>query len=419
LVWQLLFGAWALLFLAQGPKYPTLLVSAILVVVAIRQRRLAVALILVALAAYFAHLSRWTWTYAPGLWAGMLALAEIPAPSLRPKDWPRLLRPVALGLSGYVGGQFLPLLFPWQTSAIATQSQGLSLIIDPSRGLTRQPLLWDRLFPNPTYPPGILLGVAWVALPVLLLVAYLIHRRIVRLNALQLAGFGLPALVFLIVGVIASTKIGGGSNLHNLDMFWITLALLAAWALPGLTAALGRSPRSAMLQALLAATVLLPAFYVLQYGSPLTLPAPDLSGEALEAIRTQVAEADAAGGQVLFMDQRQLLTFGDVPKVPLVGDYEKKYLMDQAMAANEVYFEQFHRDLAAHRFELIVSEPLWIQYKPEDNVFSDENDAFVRWVSTPVLCYYEPLETFREVGVQLLTPRAQPLDDPLVKCPLP
>jgi len=34
------------------------------------------------------------------------------------------------------------------------------------------------------------------------------------------------------------------------------------------------------------------------------------------------------------MDQRQLLTFGYVPKIPLVDDYEKKYMMDTAMTGD-------------------------------------------------------------------------------------
>ena len=38
-------------------------------------------------------------------------------------------------------------------------------------------------------------------------------------------------------------------------------------------------------------------------------------------------------GEILFMDQRQLLTFGYVRNVPLVPEYEKKVLMNAAMGA--------------------------------------------------------------------------------------
>ena len=42
--------------------------------------------------------------------------------------------------------------------------------------------------------------------------------------------------------------------------------------------------------------------------------------DAVEKIQQSVAHAD---GEILFMDQRQMLTFGLVPKVSLIADYEK------------------------------------------------------------------------------------------------
>jgi hypothetical protein len=51
-----------------------------------------------------------------------------------------------------------------------------------------------------------------------------------------------------------------------------------------------------------------------------------------------------AQGRVLFMDQRQLLTFGYVEDVPLVPEYEKKVLMNAAMGADANYFAPFYAD---------------------------------------------------------------------------
>lgn len=42
--------------------------------------------------------------------------------------------------------------------------------------------------------------------------------------------------------------------------------------------------------------------------------------------------------------------------------------------------------------------------------FDEENNAWVKWVSRPVLCYYEPKVTLKEVGVQLLVPKADTSD---------
>jgi hypothetical protein len=122
-----------------------------------------------------------------------------------------------------------------------------------------------------------------------------------------------------------------------------------------------------------------------------------------DAVR--IAQSD---GEVLFMDQRQLLTFGFVADVPLVGEYEKKRLMDEALSGNASFFRPFYRDLAAHRFSLIISSPLRTPIRDSDYGFGEENNAWVEWVARPVLCYYVEQDTLNEVKVELLVPRSEP-----------
>jgi len=404
-LWKIGLGVWTFLFLAQGPIYATLLVSALLVVLAVRARWLPLSIVLVAAAAYYASISRSTWTYAPGLWAGMLALLDMPAPTLRPSGWKALLRPVALGITGYIGGQILPPLVNRLTAPDAAGGS-LTLVLDPVSQVTRQPLLWERLLPNPTYAPGILLGTLWAGLPLLLLLGVLLARRVWRPNGLQLAAAGVITLAFLVVGIIASTKIGGGSNLHNLDMFWVTLALLVTWIVRGMLHRPPLSLRSDWLLPLAVAAALIgPVTYTVQYGSPLSLPPQDIVNTSVESLQRYTYQA-AQEGTVLFIDQRQLLTFGTIDGVPLVTDYEKKYLMEQAMSENAVYFEGFAQDLAEHRFSMIVTEPIRLSLVSEDTRnFAQENNVWVKYVSTPLLEYYQPLTTYDEIGIQLLVPK--------------
>jgi len=309
----------------------------------------------------------------------------------------------------------MPPLITWIQGGPAS-SAAVSLLIDPSRGLNRQPLLWDRLFPNSTYAPGILLGTLWAALPVVILLLWLAWKGTWKVNFWQAAGIVVPSLAFLGVGLVASTKIGGGSNLHNLDMFWVALVLVAGWAWKDLVYACTRANLTRKWGIVLVSLALIsPAMYAIQYGSPLVLPPQEKVQAALQSIRQNVAEAQQ-GGEVLFLDDRQLLTFGEVTNVPLVVEYEKKYLMDQAMAANADYFVQFNKDLAAHRFTMIITEPLAFTYKDLENDFSQENNAYVHWVTAPLMCYYQPKITFNEVSTQILVPRSSPSTQPGV-CP--
>ena len=184
------------------------------------------------------------------------------------------------------------------------------------------------------------------------------------------------------------------------------LALALLLSLPGSGAAdrlLGLSPGRLILLAL-------PRFSDIRV---LELPQNTLVRSSLDNLRQNI-DRYKQEGEILFLDQRQLLTFGFVQNLPLVPEYEKKYLMDQAMAGNAAYFREFFDDLANKRFALIVSEPLFRSYDDEYVPFSEENNAWVKWVSKTVLCFYTPEKTYREVRVQLLVPRAGSLD-----CELP
>ena len=201
-------------------------------------------------------------------------------------------------------------------------------------------------------------------------------------------------------------KIGGGSNLHNLDMFLIGLLLAAAlaWRAGGYQVLAHLDKEPLWVQSLLVVMMLVFAYQPLLGAGPISLPPKDIVEQALSRINEQV-ELAAQEGEVLFMDQRQLLTFGYVPKIPLVVDYEKKFMMDTAMSGDAAYFEGLYKDLASHRFSLIISEPLRTRERESEYQFGDENNVWVKWVAGPVLCYYKPLVTFKEVKVQLLVPR--------------
>ena len=84
--------------------------------------------------------------------------------------------------------------------------------------------------------------------------------------------------------------------------------------------------------------------------------------------------------------------------------------MNEALSSNAKYFKQFYADLAKHRFALIVSEVLRTPIKDSSFQFGEENNAWVKWVANPILCYYDPKITLKDVGVQLLVPKTEQVD---------
>jgi hypothetical protein len=151
--------------------------------------------------------------------------------------------------------------------------------------------------------------------------------------------------------------------------------------------------------------LILPVTNALRYGGPLSLPEPEVVQKALRQIARNTEKPALSGKDILFIGERQLVTFNVLPKIKLIPEYERVFLMEMAMAGNESYLDQFEADLRSRKYALIISEPVFIRYKGSSEPFGEENDAWVRHVAEPILCYYKPLKYLKEVRVQILVPR--------------
>jgi hypothetical protein len=387
---------WAWLFLAQGPIYSTLLVCALLVAFAWK-RSDWIALPLIFLAGWLAFVSRWTWMFAPALWALIIAFADSAEGRATSAHW---RRGILYSSAGLLGGVVLPLAWNKIQQWLAGASEAN---FSPDL-VANQPLLWYRLFPNATYGPGLLLAALQAAAPLAILLIYLRVRSKWKLDLWQGLAVAGCLIVFAGAGLVISLKIGGGSNLHNLDMFFVGLlfALAVAWRQGALGIAQKDADVSTWARALILIVVLIPALRSPLIIRPLDLPPAENTGRWLAIIQQEVADAQ---GPVLFMDERQLITFGYIRGVTMIPEYDKRYMTDLAMANDEKSFRQYYADLAAHRFALIVADPLKLATFGDERNFGEENDAWVRWVAEPTLRYYQPLYTFDKIGVELLVPR--------------
>jgi hypothetical protein len=452
---------WTFLFLKQGPIHPPLVLSATLVALA-WQAPLWFAIPLVVGAGYFAETSRFTWIFAPGIWIFMLEFSSASFASLSDRKpvsaiWKRAL---TLGVLGIFGGFILPNLIGSAGTLISSPTQIVAapmptaiiqtpVTVTPTPiaagnpaptyfehivdAVKDQPLLWYRLLPNSTYDNGILLALLFAVTPLIIILIYLSTKKLWPLDKLQKLALILPMFAFLVVGLVVSTKIGGGGDLHNMDMFLIGLLFtgVLAWqsgggdwlqnsqAIPSLM--------KIVIVLLLVNSSISPLLELRSFGfgeeAPSLMILSDIASEsdlemlpteseidfALQTIQQEVDKAKLQG-DVLFLDQRQLLTFGYIKDVPLIPDYEKKLLMNQALSGDATYFDGFYADLAAQRFSLIISEPLHTPIQDTSFQFGEENNAWVKWVSGPILCYYEPLTTIKTVRVQLLVPNKNTTD---------
>jgi hypothetical protein len=199
-------------------------------------------------------------------------------------------------------------------------------------------------------------------------------------------------------------------------MFLLGLILVAGLAWEGFSRNLEKILKTNGVRILLVGLILIPAFMPMVKGKPLDLPGAERTEFVLNRIQAFV-ECAKDHGEVLFMDQRQLITFGHMGNLPLVDDYEKKYVMDKALAGDELYFSQFYEDLSSERFSLIVSEREAVLYK-ENEVDSigdsliEENNAWVKWVSIPLLARYESVADYKDAAIELFMPLERSFDCP-------
>jgi hypothetical protein len=381
------------------------------------------------------------------MWAVMLELNRTAAPTslLDKKAWTRAISVGAAGvLGGYAVPFWIPSLLHWARSLGETASvtppaaaagpvagSGVT-VAAVSAETSAQPLLWYRLLPNATYGEGILIGLALAVLPLIAILVYFVSTGRWNINKWQKLAIVLPLLAFFVVGLIVSVKIGGGGDLHNMDMFIIGLMFAGAiaWRNGAFKWIDEIHATPAWLQLMMVALIVIPGYQPLLHMTPLvitadrrtvatladilddplpnplpdTLPAEEDTAKALERLQRVVPQA-VESGDVLFMDQRQLLTFGYIKDVPLLPEYDKKVLINEAMSGNAQYFVRFYQDLASQRFSLIITNPVNRRLDKSEGHFGEENNAWVKWVTTPLLCYYESFDRLKRVDVELLVPR--------------
>ena len=146
------------------------------------------------------------------------------------------------------------------------------------------------------------------------------------------------------------------------------------------------------------------AFALLRVSPPFHYD-PAKTDHDLASLRAAV-QGYSQQGPVLFINERQLLTFGSITNVPLVPEDEVVSLMEMAISGNRAYLGKFYEDLATHRFAAIVAHKQNLGVGTGD--FIEENNAWTTYVAQPLLCQYKPALTLDYSGVEVFVPRPKP-----------
>jgi len=391
------------LFFFQGAVYYHMMVCVLLVLYGYKKDKPWLTLIFVLAASVWAGISRVNWMPLPALLAVMLYLIEEPVES---KNIYKYLRfPVLWSVLG--------VLVSWLSKKAYIRLSGEPAYIFDSAFSSA--LLWERLLPNKTFFIGIIPGIILLCLPLFVLVCYKMRGQWRNVHWLRWLGMAGILFAFLAGGIVVSVKIGGGGDLHNLDAFIFLFAVFASYILAGHlhfesegNAIQNEQDKTSFWQAKpfwLAVAVIVPVFFAFMRAGTWSFAVDEKDQEELSALRTALQSEIIDDRPILFISERQLLTFDELDNIAIVHPYEKVFLMEMAMSDNQAYLQKFYEQLENHDFAAIVTDPVSTRIQDRTRAFNEENNTWVTRVVIPLLEHYEVVRSFKGEEINLLVPK--------------
>ena len=350
---QWLFAGWALLFVFLVGIYYHLEVMVIIPVLFISAKYPGRSLLAVIFASLWAGISRVNWFPVPAMIAIAIYLLETPIKQaisdLKPLTFKQMSNYFVQPAVWIVAG----LLSALVAQAAYIFASGNTNNVSAFTSSFESELLWYRLWPNANHFLGILPAILIISAP-LFMIIMLAVRQWRALHLIRWAGLFLIIGILFVGSLVVSVKIGGGGDLHNMDAYAILLGIVVAYLVGGRSQPEPAEPQLKIRSWFpLTLALLTPVLFLIPSLSP--YPKYDES-KNVTAYQQLIQTVNEVGkkGPVLFINERQLITFGDVD-VPLVADYEAVTLMEMAMSNNRPYLNRFYSDLKSHRFAAIVA----------------------------------------------------------------
>ena len=392
-----ILGLWVFLFFFQGAVYYHLMVCVILVLLGYNRQEPWRTTLFVVIASVWAGISRVNWLPVPALLAVTLYLLETP---VKNQIWLKYLKfPIIWfvtgGLTAFVTNRVYAFLSGNELELFASSFSSY--------------MIWSRLLPNATYQPGIILGSLIVFLPLAILsiqqIVNIGWRRYYHwIRSLGLIGI---LVVFGLGGVIVSVKIGGGGDLHNLDAFFVFWVLINTFIVmnryvfednqkPG---------QSRLNYGLLVLVITVPVILAFQKNTTWTFQGVVQQKNDVLHIQQTLDSITNNSNNVLFITERQLLTFGIIQESLLFPEYEKVFLMEMVMSNNQSYLDFFHNKLANQEYQAIVVDSISAVIKNQQDPFWIEHNLWVDKVVYPILNNYEMVFSCQNGTINIMVPK--------------
>ena len=389
-------GLYLLLYLFFGPIYFHLTIAVILVLAGYsseNQRRTWIALLL---ASAWSGWCRVNWYPVPALLMAVMYVLETP---LKGRNLIKYLtKPALWGIIGFGTAFLFQRIYIWGSGVENGAYFYTTFVSD---------LFWYRLLPNTTFPIGILPALLRFSLPFWLVIYLVLRARPGAFHPVRIL-LSLAALtVLMAVGIIVTVKIGGGSDLHNMDSYFVMMMLIMGYLVFARYRREDGSfdPPYSLHWALVLLLFIMPLQNQLKFSARIVTYDKVRTQDVLTTLQDRVDQVNSQGGEILFISQRHLISLGMLKNVTLVPEYEREDLMEMAMGNNTDYLERFQSDMDNQRFDLIIVDQLRYAYLGIDRSFSEENNVWVGRIMKPILCNYELEKVFPDDEIAFYVPQ--------------
>jgi hypothetical protein len=270
-------------------------------------------------------------------------------------------------------------------------------------------LLWYRLLPSSSEPLGVIIPIIILSLPLFFIWAYFIRKNRTGFHAIRQLVIYLLLIVFFLGGLLVSVKIGGGNNLHNLDIFFLLMLVVVVYV--STNSIQGDKPLIPINSRSLTIICILNAFLFslwLLYSTPgpLKIPNQNRALAAVQNLQTEITQIQSKDQKpALFIYQSQLLTSGLIQGTKPVPNYDNVFLMEMAISDNQTVLKEFYSQLEKHSWSAIVMPPLFPIIEDPSAGFVEENNAWVQKIILPMLCSYQSYDLDEDFNYEILIPR--------------
>ena len=376
-----IFFIWCTLFLLQGPIYYHLLFIPIIFFILYRSGKVLRTSILVFFLSVWTGLSRINWYPVPGTLAALMFYLKVERDGRSFKSVAKYHTLPAFWLVLSMGTSFLSMYFYQGVSNVDPRLLGSALY---------SKLLWYRLFPNPTFKPGILIGSLAVSGVVLFFIGKNLKKRNWS-NSRKIAIVGIIA-VFLLGGLIVSVKIGGGADLHNMDIYLMLIAVLFIFLYFGKEKA-GKEI-DFLLQTRYKHLWIFLLYVPVIYISANVPPLPELdyqtAADTIQTMQEEVNFYNDQGEDVLLATQHHLYTFDIISDVIQDPFYEKTLMMEVAISENKSLIQKYRNDMEEGKYPVIISDALFPGHKNRyESSFAEEQYYYAEYIADTIRKHYQ------------------------------